>query len=216
MLSYAVGVNWYIASEDETYKFMLKKLFIVLIIIGAGFTTSFSQEMETVLSAPAGWRAELIPFPLEFAPEIDFTGFVDVRFAPGWSDLNSKQFWTYSFVWHIDAVANMTEEELANLFSTYYDGLMSSVLKSQGDSTNLNKLEKTLSLFVKTETGFVGKVRMFDPFFTKQSITLNIMVEESFCRATNKQTIAFDLSPKPIDDGVWSEFEKIRLVAKCN
>ncbi|MEM8894468.1 MAG: hypothetical protein AAGC88_07820 [Bacteroidota bacterium] len=165
------------------------------------------------MSAPEGWRPELIPFPFEFAPDIDLVGFEDIRFAPGWSDAESEQFWMYSFVWYVDAGDPMTEDGLADLFHLYYDGLMSAVLKGNGDST---EIENSLSLFVKTEEGFTGKIRMFDAFFSKEYITLNIKVEETFCPSNNKQIVAFDLSPKPFDDELWKQFEEIEIIVECN
>jgi len=51
-----------------------------------------------VLSAPENWKSELIPFPRSFAPSIDFIGFEDLRFSPGWSDSTSQEFWAYTFI----------------------------------------------------------------------------------------------------------------------
>ena len=35
---------------------------------------------------PAGWRSEVIPFPLDFAPSLTHRGFEEIRFAPGMFD----------------------------------------------------------------------------------------------------------------------------------
>ncbi len=85
-------------------------------------TLCFSQEKETVLEAPESWGSEIITFPMDFAPSIDFTGFEDIRFTPGWTDPYNRQFWTYSFVWYIDQIPPLTEQKLTDLMSTYYDG----------------------------------------------------------------------------------------------
>lgn len=35
------------------------------------------------LPIPEGWRTETIPFPLEFAPELSYEGYEELRFSPG-------------------------------------------------------------------------------------------------------------------------------------
>ena len=52
-----------------------------------------------VFSAPGDWRTEIVTFRLSFAPELDYEGHGDVRFAPGMFDPETDEFWTYSFVW---------------------------------------------------------------------------------------------------------------------
>jgi len=188
-------------------------LFVLLFLFNT--VISFSQESETVLSSPDNWQSEIIPFPLGFAQEIDFEGFEDLRFAPGWNDPNSQEFWTYMFVWYVEMGPPMTEKKLTEYFKQYYDGLMG-VNESKRDSTNANQLTETLCLFVKTDKGFSGKMRTFDRFFTKDYITLNIKVKESFCPETNKQIIRFDISPKDFDNEAWGIFDDVNLTVKCD
>jgi len=189
-------------------------LFIIVFLINAAI--SFGQVHETVLSAPDNWQSEIIPFPLGFAQEIDFEGFEDLRFAPKWSDSTHQNFWTYMFVWYVEMGSPMTESKLTEYFNMYYDGLMGVDHNNKSDTTNLNLLEKTLCLFVKTNEGFVGKMRTYDRFFTKDYITFNIKVEESFCPETNKQIILCDISPKAFDQKVWEIFNEVKVIAECN
>lgn len=177
---------------------------------------TFSQENETVLSAPDNWKSEIIPFPLGFAQEIDFVGFEDLRFAPSWSDSTSENFWTYMFVWYIEKEAAMTENKLTETFNKYYDGLMGVNLKNEEGVINPNNLDKTICLFIKTNEGFTGKMRVYDRFFSKDYITLNIVVRESFCSETNKQIILCNISPKALDNEVWGIFDDVKLNVKCD
>jgi len=176
---------------------------------------TYGQENESILSAPDNWQSEIIPFPVSFAPAIDFVGFEDLRFSPGWSDSTSQEFWTYSFVWYIEMDSAMTERKLTESFNMYYDGLMRVDLTNQADTANSNQLDKTLGLFVKTSEGFTGKVRVYDAFFTKDYMILNIKVKESFCSKTNKQIIFCHISPKAFDHKVWGIFDDVRLKVKC-
>jgi hypothetical protein len=46
---------------------------------------------------PKGWGVERFPIPIEFAPQVNYKGVEDVRFAPGWGDKTSEQYWSYTF-----------------------------------------------------------------------------------------------------------------------
>jgi hypothetical protein len=194
---------------------MYKKSILVLFLFTISSIITFGQEKESVLSAPDNWQSEIIPFPLGFARDIDFIGFEDLRFAPGWSDSTSQEFWAYTFVWYIEKGPAMTESKLTESFNSYYDGLMGVDIHNQNDSTNSNQLDKTLCLFVKTNEGFVGKMRVYDRFFTKDYMTLNIKVKESFCPKTNKQIIFCDISPMAFDHEVWGIFDDVEISVEC-
>ena len=187
---------------------MYKKSVLILILFSLSSVITFGQEKESVLSAPNNWISEILPFPLGFAPTIDFVGFEDLRFAPGWKDSTSQEFWAYTFVWYIEKGPAMTESKLTESFNSYYDGLMGVDLNDQ--------LDKTLCLFVKTNEGFVGKMRVYDKFFSKDYMTLNIKVKESFCPKTNKQIIFCDISPKALDHEVWEIFDDVELNVACD
>ncbi|MDT0605621.1 hypothetical protein [Croceitalea rosinachiae] len=175
-----------------------------------------AQEIKTVLKAPEGWRTEIISFPLSFAPEIEFVGFEDIRFAPDWSNPKSDEFWTYHFVWYIDKNEEMTEESLANTIQYYYNGLMTIVMSGEeGSKKVLTDMDKTQSLFTKTKEGFSGKVSVFDGFFTKKKILLYVKVKEVLCKESSKQIIAFDISLKPFDNSIWKRFDQIEFIGEC-
>lgn len=188
----------------------------MLVLFAISSTISFCQEQETVLTAPENWQSEIIPFPMGFAPAIDFVGFEDLRFAPGWNDSDSEEFWTYCFVWYIETYEAMTESKLTESFNSYYDGLMGVTMKNQADTTNSNQLDKSLCLFIKTKESFIGKIRTYDRFFTKDYITLNIKVKEEFCPKMNKQIIFCDISAKAFDDAVWEIFDDVTLKVNCD
>ena len=195
---------------------MHKKSFIIIILFTIGSIFTYGQEKETVLSAPDTWQSEILTFPLGFAPSIDFVGFEDLRFSPGWNDPGSQEFWAYTFVWYIEKDSAMTESKLTEYFNSYYDGLMGVDANNQADTANSNQLDKTICLFVKTDEGFSGKMRVYDRFFTKDYMTLNIKVKESFCPKTNKQIILCDISPKAFDHEVWGIFDDVKLKIKCD
>ncbi|MEM6768737.1 MAG: hypothetical protein AAF655_27610, partial [Bacteroidota bacterium] len=187
-------------------KFTLLFLFLLI-----SHMLMWGQERKTVLSAPGNWNSEIIPFPLSFAPDIEFEGFEDIRFAPGWTDAASKEFWTYHFTWVLNQEINVTEKSLADIFQVYYDGLSLAVLKEQNDSIDANMLDKTLCLFIETEDGFTGKLRIFDSFFTKEYLILFVKARESFCEKTNQHLVSFDISPKSFEDEIWRIFQEVEV-----
>lgn len=194
---------------------MLKKTMLFLMLFLASILPVFGQEKETVLTSPDTWQSEIIPFPISFAPEIDLKGFEDLRFAPGWADSTSQEFWTYTFVWYVEEKSAMTEAILTEYFNYYYDGLMGVNRINKADTANLVKLDKTLCLFIKTDEGFSGKMRVFDNFFTKDYLILNIKVKESFCPEMKKHIISCDISPKSFDHLVWEIFEEVKIKVDC-
>jgi len=135
---------------------MKKILVLLLLYFVVGGPLIYGQENAGILKAPDTWQREIIPFPLSFAPTIDFAGFEDLRFSPGWSDPGSQEFWTYSFAWYIELDSAMTEKKLAHYFNLYYDGLMGVDLPHGQDSTKVSQLERTRCTFVKTTTGCKG------------------------------------------------------------
>jgi len=192
----------------------MKSSFIKIVLLISAI--ALGQQENSILTAPDNWRSEVIPFPLSFAPDIDFVGFEEIRFAPGWSDSSSEEFWTYSFVWYIEGASPLTERSLTEAMNLYYDGLMSAVAKNQPEIEEPITIAKTLSLFIKTDEGFIGKMNVFDAFFTKNRIALNIKVNESFCDRTNKKVVLFDIAPKPFDDEIWKNFNNIKVNVDCH
>jgi hypothetical protein len=195
---------------------MHKKSVLALIFIIVSTFISFGQEHETVLNAPDDWLTEIIPFPLGFAREINLVGFEDLRFAPSWSDAASENYWTYMFVWYVEKGDAMTESKITNYFERYYDGLMGVSMKNNEGEVNPNELDETICLFVKTKEGFSGKMRVYDRFFSKDYMTLNIKVRESFCPKTNKQIIWCEISQKAFDHKVWESFKDVTLKVDCD
>jgi hypothetical protein len=191
-----------------------KKITALLLIMLCFTATSFGQEEKTVLSAPDSWLKEIIPFPLSFAPSIPYVGFEDLRFAPDWSDSTNQNFWTYMFVWYVDKSAPVNKESLSKYFNAYYDGLMQ--IEDQNKDTFKDKpLQKTYSAFIKMANCYTGEMRVYDNFFTKNYITLNIRVKETFCEKMNKQIIRCDLSAQPFTHEVWDQFDLVAVKGKC-
>lgn len=164
----------------------------------------FGQEEQSpsLLVTDTTWSKEIFHFPINFAQEIKYEGIEDARFPKGWSKKDSSTFWSYVFAWHINLNTEPTEKDLENNLQLYFNGLM-------------NK-PTTLAVFLKTGDAqgiatYKGKVSTFENFFTKEPITLNVLVEKHYCAQKKKSIIVFRFSPKEFSDDVWLKLKAVKL-----
>jgi hypothetical protein len=68
----------------------MHKIIIISLLLSCSFY-SFGQQKEEInlLLADSTWGKEIIQIPFWFAPEINYKGHEDIRFAKGWADINS-------------------------------------------------------------------------------------------------------------------------------
>ena len=196
----------------------MKKYFVLsLLIFGFTFMLIAQEEesIETILEAPESWRKEIIPFPLPFASEVDFKGFEDIRFAKGWADKDSEQFWTYTFVWCLDDDPQLSEEKLDQIINAYFDGLMKVVTSDKNIAAD--SITKTNASFIKNskKESYVGKVTIFDGFFLLKPTRLHVTTEQTYCKLAKKYLVRFNLSPKRFDDEIWKNFEEVVIKLNC-
>ena len=166
-----------------------------------------------VLESDTTWLKEIIKFPINFAPEINYTeGYEDLRFAKKWRSAVHEDFWCYMFAWHIKSKKKQTVETLENDIKSYYDGLMGAVNKKKDF-----KVPETTVLFIKTdgnkETDFIGKLYVYDSFTTEAMMTLNVQVKAYYCDQTESSTILFKLSPQGFNHEIWQRFNEVKLKA---
>ncbi len=194
---------------------MKSKTLLLLFILGINMSYAQEQEHESILQAPSDWQSEIIPFPISFARDIPLVGYEDLRFAPGWSDSTSEQFWTYCFVWYVHQSEPLTDSLLTQYMQQYYDGLMGVTLIAPDGTTNPNNLDKTTCILAKNGSGWEGQVRVYDRFFTKDYLSLNITIEENPCPKTQKTLIRFELSPQPIASELWKILDQVTSKEMC-
>lgn len=188
----------------------MKKLLLLPLLL-LSFSLAYSQESkpETVLTAPDTWGPEIFSFPLEFAPAIDYQGFEDIRFAPGWSDTTANDYFTYTFVWYLDSDPKLTIDLLTSHVKAYFGGLMT------GTSGRDDLPEVTASFTQKANGNYAGSVDTYDAFFKKKDMTLHVTVESIHCKSTGKQIVWFRLSPKGLEDPLWQMFGAVKLKLDC-
>jgi hypothetical protein len=117
---------------------------------------------------PTGWRDEVIPFPLDFAPSLAHRGYEELRFPPGFFDPASGEYWSYAFVWRTDDAAELDAPALAAELTAYFRGLIAAV-----DEKGRIKDRDTIKATAKLDGDrFVLHAHVFDAFKTAQPIDL--------------------------------------------
>jgi hypothetical protein len=134
----------------------MHKITVVSILLSFSIV-AFGQQKEEIslIQADSTWGREIIQLPFWFAPEINYTGHEDIRFAKGWEDINSVGFWTYVFAWDINLKTNPTAQFFEDNFKLYFDGLMKVVN------------EDTLLTIPKTKASFILKLENMLQVYSK-------------------------------------------------
>lgn len=172
------------------------------------------------LPTPDGWRTETIAFPLGFAPELEYEGVEELRFAPGMFNADSEDFWTYAFVWWISDRSSLEPAGLAKDLEFYFAGLTRAVAPERGFDASAATHDVQLAMFENggddSEIDFKGGATVFDPFATGESISLNIRVKQTSCLEEGRLAVVFELSPQPLIHQVWSSLAGIRDGFRCS
>jgi hypothetical protein len=205
---------------------IMKNLIIFLFCLAT--TPSFAQTT-TKFDGPAwkppykltmeGWGIERFLIPIDFAPQIPYKGVEDIRFAHGWGDIKSKEYWSYAFLWCLDGVPAIKADSIAKHLNYYYDGLVSRNIEKRNIPTDMVIKTKTIMNPVKTNQGdlqtFEGTVFMLD-YMGKQPMTLRCIVHLRKCAGSNKIILFHQLSPQPYTDPVWEKLKKLWADFECN
>ena len=170
------------------------------------------------LPTPEGWQTETIPFPLGFAPELDYQGLEELRFAPGMFKSESENLWSYTFVWWFPDTTKLSPERLEKDLSRYFKGLMEAVGENRNrDLTNARYTAKLVQPPASDdqEAYLLGTAETYDSFVTAEMITLNVKICQVSCAEQGMTALFFELSPQPFDHGIWAEMDAIRHGFRC-
>jgi hypothetical protein len=127
-------------------------------------------ERSATWTLPAGWRDEVIPFPLGFAPSIQHTGIEVLRFPAGFFDPASPEYWSYAFIWRTTDPAVLDAQQLGDELTVYFRGLIAAV----DDKQRVEDRDAIVATAVKEgdEPRFTLKAHVFDAFKTAAPVDL--------------------------------------------
>jgi hypothetical protein len=197
---------------------------IMLISIGAGAQTEAEFDPEKYkpvynLAAPQGWAIERFPIPIAFAPSIPYIGVEDIRFAPGWADPKSNEYWAYAFLWYLEGNPGVDPEVIEKNLTAYYTGLVEGNIERRKIPSE--KLVPVKAAIKKTTTDpgdvqtYSGTVDMLD-YMEQKPITLNCVVHVRSCPDKNNNTFIFyQISPRPLTNSVWKDLRNLWTTFDC-
>ncbi len=205
----------------------MKNLFLAALCLF--FAAAYGQETSSqfdghkweapyLFPIPKDWTIERFLLPPFFAPQILYKGVEDIRFAPGWGDSKSEEYWSYAFLWYLDDKPLLTKTSLESDLKAYYTGL----IKINSDSSK-HANEKPIPVITEFElaksygselASFTGTIQMLD-FIARKPITLHCIMHSISCTETGKTILFFELSPKPFTHGIWKSLDQLWQDFKC-
>lgn len=170
------------------------------------------------LSTPAYWTTERFGIPIEFAPSIPYVGIEDVRFAPGWDNSSSEDYWVYSYLWYLQGQVSFDAATIEQNLNAYYTGLVGrNIERRKISKEKLFPVETQFKAIKKSEgdvSTFQGTVRMLD-YMAQQPITLNAVVHVKACSGKDYTLVLFEISPKEQSHLIWRTLDKLDTDFQC-
>ncbi len=185
-------------------------IIVALFFIQCGSDSS----KKNLLHSNDNWRSEVIEFPLEFAPSLQFLGTEYVRFSPGWGEQDAPDYFSYAFLWVLEQDIMLSSKKIETYMEKYFNGLMTTVSKSDQNSLQKNIVSKAFFEKINDEM-YVGKILTYDAFTTKKEVSLNVIVNYSFCKLQNKHCILFTISPQTPEHQIWKKMKKLSIDIQC-
>ena len=159
-----------------------------------------------------GWSAELMLLPMDFAPQIKYKGFEDLRFAPGWADAASNEKWAYVFVWYLDEKYSFDEKNIQSSLVAYYTGLTKR--RAIADKDDVKNWFPATATVNKTDASpgdlaaWAGTAKIYDAHVTKKPATLYFRIHQKAINEAGKTVLFFEISGFPSPSPVWNKMEE--------
>ena len=192
---------------------------VLICLVGVGSVNAQeSVELPFHMPTPKDWRTETIPFPLDFAPELDYEGIEELRFSPGMFAENKLDFWSYAFVWWVPEETSFDTERLQSDLDLYFRGLNKAVAKAREFELGKAVVEiqlQPVDASSEERRQWKGIARTFDVFATRRPIKLNVRIDISECPEQGYLVAFFQLSPQPVHHNIWDVLDGIREGFRC-
>ncbi len=133
-----------------------------------------SQEKAEILKYPKEWRLEKVKFPLDFAKEITWKGFEELRFSPGMFDRSSENYFTYYFAVQVEDAIEVTEKEVQSFLNTYYRGLCKAVNSKEKFNIDYKMIQATTTKL--EDCLLAGSINFYDSFTNGKETVLKMLI----------------------------------------
>jgi len=166
-----------------------------------------------------GWGQELWLFPLDFAPDIPYNGFEELRFAPEWGKADSEEKWAYTIVWWLDRQYAFDENTVKKDLESYFTGL--SHRRAVADKQDMKLWVPSKAQVKKTETAsgdiatYSASLHSYDAHVTKKPFELYCKVHIKSCSDKQHTVLLIEASAFPTTQPVWTKLDKVNSDFDC-
>lgn len=191
---------------------------LMSLLVGGPGVAQEAVEVPFHLPTPNGWRTETLPFPLDFAPELEYEGLEELRFSPGMFKEMKVDFWSYAFVWWVREGTSFSTQRLEEDLETYFRGLTAGVAEARELNPGKTEFAVELELVESDSPGhqkWKGTAHTFDIFTTQRSIRLNVRIDIQQCPEQKHLAAFFQLSPQPVRNQIWEVMAGLRQGFRC-
>ncbi|MFM9910937.1 MAG: hypothetical protein ACKVOW_16470 [Chitinophagaceae bacterium] len=169
--------------------------------------------------APIGWEKEIILFPIDFATQLHYKGFEELRFAPGWGDAASVEKWAYTLLWWLDDHYQFDETILKNDLQHYFTGLTRQRAATDKTMVPLHtpaivQVQKTKTAAGDKET-FLASAAIFDAQVTQKPGKLFFKIHIKDCPSKNRTILLIEAAAANYPEPVWQQLDRINADFSC-
>ncbi len=149
-----------------------------------------------------GWPEEVFDLPPGFAPDLP-KGTESLRFAPGWRDPNSEEFWSYAFVMWIDEPVPDIER-VDELVEIYYSGLMNVFAGNRGKDISHDPVRVEVKQVGPNQ--YEAEMHLIDAFATFEPKDIRVLIETE-ADDEGHSFVHIQVSQQPEGHEIWKSLE---------
>lgn len=195
---------------------------ILICLALAGFSLSaaqpLAQQQFDIPKPTPKWFGERIALPPKgFAPNLGLTGIEEILFAPGMFKADQPDFFTYVFLFAVEAKPELITEVLQKELFTYYAGLSKARLGNPNlDTSKFSVNVRQMKHFATKPIGaqgtksFTATVHWIEPFATRKYQTLHFELQTWKYAGSPHQYLFVCASPQPRDKAIWNTLRDLR------
>jgi len=198
------SLSYSIVDETDCIQWIFKKLNI----FNPGNPSAWQAPY--IFPMPEHWTLERTSFPPAYSPNVPYKGFEEIHFPPGWSNANSDEYWTVSYLFRLKGKLAINVNSLQDFLKIYYEGLITDNIPRR----NIPK-EKLVPISaivkkVKPDAGdsetYTGIIHSLD-YLAQVPIQLNCKLHLK-PGGDDFTALLIEVSPKPFEHPVWQKMEK--------
>jgi hypothetical protein len=202
--------SWSIVDEVDCILWEKEKL---------GIFNAPTYKPDYKLAIPIGWPVERFALPPDFAKQIVFRGIEDVRFAPGWGDIKSEEYWSYAFLWRLEGNPEINATILQDNLKIYYTGLITRNIPIRKIPADKITPVVVALLKVKTVSGdaetYSGTIQMLD-YMAQKPMTLHALIHKKSCPDQAHGFLFFEISPQQPANSLWLKMNDLYSGFECS